>query len=590
MPVVDLRVSLLCTIGFLQLAQLGHAQQEIESAADMLPRSVVLYAESKALGPTVELVLEHPLRARIESLPAYAALMQSNPLKQMKAMVSLLEAGMGGRWPKVLSKLTAGGVAIALDAESEGVALLVRAADPAILQQLRDTVLPMIRGDRNNGASRAPIREGEYRGIPVFAIGDQIRVATSGSWLVVTNKTELGKQILDHYLDGPSRSLAEENPFQQAAEQVSRNATAWAYMDIAALRDSGRAKQLYSGRTDNPLTELLMGGITSNLRHTDFGILEMVVDSDALEISIRTPHQPEWAGEERGYYFGLNGQAQAPALLSVENQVFTASSYRDLSQMWLRAGDLMTDNAVEGLARADSQLTTFFSGKDFGEDILGALEPGLQFVVVRQDFTDMLPCPAITLPAFALKMRMNSPEETQPEFRRVFQSFIGFLNVIGAMKGQPQFDLELEDIRGQGDRAIQIVSARYVPQKGEEGATDAAINFNFAPALVFSGEDLILSSTRRLGRDLAIASSEVDVPKVNTVAKLDVQCLSSILSDNRQQLIAKNMLDKGYSQTAAEGETELILELTRFFTNVSVDLAASAGWLEFGLRVGIQNP
>ena len=46
----------------------------------------------------------------------------------------------------------------------------------------------------------------------------------------------------------------------------------------------------------------------------------------------------------------------------------------------------------------------------------------------------------------------------QPELRRTFQSLIGFLNIVGAMNGQPQLDLDMEK-----SEAAQFVTASYLP-------------------------------------------------------------------------------------------------------------------------------
>ena len=234
-------------------------------------------------------------------------------------------------------------------------------------------------------------------------------------------------------------------------------------------------------------------------------------------------------------------------------------------------GDLLSDRANEQLAVADTQLTTFFSGRDFGEDILGALESNIQIVGNAQNFTETLPQPAIKLPAFAMQFRMRNPEETQPELRRVFQAFVGFLNVTGAMNGQPQLDLGMEKI----DNA-QLITATYVPARDQhEESVSAPIQFNFSPTLAFVGERIILSSTTSLARELVAIEGAVKndtSPESNTASMMDMTTLKQILQANRSQLVAKSMLDKGHSKAAAEGEIGLLLELVGFLRNVRINL------------------
>ncbi len=126
--------------------------------------------------------------------------------------------------------------------------------------------------------------------------------------------------------------------------------------------------------------------------------------------------------------------------------------------MWQRAGDLLSEQNNEELAKADSSLTTLFAGKDFGEDILGAFRPEVQVVVARQEFAQDQPIPAIKLPAFGLVAEMKDAAKMQPELRRIFQSLVGFLNILGAMNGQPQLELDMEK-----NAAAQFVTSSYLP-------------------------------------------------------------------------------------------------------------------------------
>ena len=112
----------------------------------------------------------------------------------------------------------------------------------------------------------------------------------------------------------------------------------------------------------------------------------------------------------------------------------------------------------------------------------------MQLVVARQSFEQDGPQPAIKLPAFAAVFKLNDPEMMRAELGRTFQSLIGFLNVIGAMNGQPQLDL---DIDKQGE--WQVVAASYIPEQ-DANLSRLPINFNFSPTLAFTADDVILSS------------------------------------------------------------------------------------------------
>lgn len=557
-------------------AFVSSANAQSKTAAQLLPKSTVLYTEFPDPPKLIELLLHHPLRSKMEKVDAYRKAIKSPDFLKFQLGVGLFEGHMGMPWNEALAAIGEGGVYFAFDAKSQGAAMLIKAKDLDTLINLRKAVFQAIQVASQGKPD--PIKKGEYRGLTAYEINN-VKLAALDSWLLITNKDDLGKRIIDQHLDGGSDTLANQENFVAATANKPATFTAWSFTDITTIRDAGAMKDLYSGRTDNILAEMLIGGLVSNLKNTPFSTAALSLDNTQLHLSVRTPHSAEWA-VDREYYFGLDnsGQAQEPIVLL--DSIFAFSTYRDLSQMWLRAGDLMSDKANDQLAQADSQLTTFFSGKDFGEDILGSLYPELQFVVTRQNPEDFVVKPAIKLPAFAIVARLRDPDATVPQFRRVFQSFIGFINVLGAMNGQPQLDLAMESIE-----KMKLVTATYVPESDDKDSK-AKINFNFSPSLAFAEDRMVLSSSKQLASDLAQADATATLKpdaagrKPNTVAFLEVPTLREVLSDNRAQLVAQNMLDKGHSQEAAEQEIAVLMAIIDLFQAVDFSLTTTADSLQ----------
>jgi hypothetical protein len=251
--------------------------------------------------------------------------------------------------------------------------------------------------------------------------------------------------------------------------------------------------------------------------------------------------------------------------------------------MWLRAGDLFDENINDGLAEADANLTTFFSGKDFGEDILGALTPQIGFIATKQSFADIMPVPTIKLPQFALVMDLREPESMTRELRRTFQSMIGFFNVIGAMEGRPQLEMDMLKL----DNGAQLVTSTYIPESGEERSTDASILFNFSPSVGFFGSRFVVASTDRFAKELVTSKATSGGPSANTNVSLNAGTLKSVLDENREQLISQNMLSDGNSREEAETAIQLLLEFVGYFEGATVDLKAEDSQLslQFGLQV-----
>ncbi len=582
------------------------ATPDVPPSAKLLPESTVAFAWVDSPSQLVDLVLHHPLRERVESWPAYQQVMEADGLVKFKSGLSIFEAGMGMRWPKFLKQLTEGGLSVALDGESEGMVALVcarpenragenqnQAGEHELLGRLRATVFSLVRGGKPAGAETDPIATEDYSGQTVYSINGDTHWVTLDNWMVLTNKIDLARQVIDRFREEQAACLADEPSFLNAVRQRPADGQAWGYLNVQAVRESGQAQPLMSGRTENVVAEALLGGIVSNLQHTPYATFDLQVDSRGIEARLQTPHQNDWVGEDRAYYFGDGGHGTAPRLLQPERTLFALSTYRDLSQMWLRGGDLMIDKAVDELEQADTQLTTFFSGRDFGDDILSGLGPEIQFVAAQQDFADVLPRPAIKLPAFAFRTRMLTPRETQAEFRRVFQSLIGFINVVGAMQGQPQFDLDQQPLAGG-----QLIAATYVAAPAQRDSTSAAINYNFSPTVAFTDEHFVLSSTTDLARELATGASSSDIVKstlqqldneepANSMAHLNGSLLQAVLKDNHDQLIAQNMLENGHSREEAEGEIGLLMDLLGLIRDADLRLDADASRLRLTFRAAV---
>ena len=566
-------------------------------AVDLLPQSILMCAEVPNLGAVLQQVVDHPLRSRIEAMPAYKTAEKAGGLKQLQVAIKTFEASMEQTWQAALTTLADRGATIAFDSREGGVALLLHSSDIGALERLYNFALTvqLLQGKAAT--------QGDYRGFTAHSLRDDLKMVRMYDWLLLTNKSTLGKAIIDQYLDRKEATLANSKRFAEAwksARSPSQGARVISgFVDIEQIRAAGIAKKIYEERVENLLAEVLFGGILSDLRRTDYSTLALDLEPNRVSLKFAVPHEREWE-PPREYYFGEPELKPAPELLGVADQLFAVSAYRDLSQMWLRSGELVSDKAVDQLAVADTQLTTFFSGRDFGEDILGALHSGLQIVGKMQDYQGVLPQPAIKLPAFAMQFKMKNAEDTQPELRRVFQSLVGFINVTAAMNGQPQLDLGMEKSEG-----IQLVTATFLPKRDQRESRDAAIQFNFSPTLAFSGDRVILSSSTQLARELlerndpkpvqaSVTPNETKPDSqplaTNTIAELNTTTLQRLLQANRTQLVSNNMLEKGHGQAAAEAEIDLLLELIGFMRSFQLKLDVSDSTMQVAASVDIALP
>jgi hypothetical protein len=255
--------------------------------------------------------------------------------------------------------------------------------------------------------------------------------------------------------------------------------------------------------------------------------------------------------------------------------------------MWLHAGDLFDENVNDEMAKAEGVLTTLFSGLDFGEEVLGAIDPGVRLVAVRRDFADGTARPAVRLPAFAAVLRLRDPERMRPRLRRAFQSLVGFLNVQGATQGRPQLDLETTRV---GD--LTLVSATPVPEEDLAGTASGPMALNFSPAIAFVGDRMVLASTRELALELVRGDESAGAARAaaNTRVRLDGAVLRRILEDNRRHLVADDMLKKGRTREESEAAIGTLLDLLGLVKTADLELAVRGGALGLDLRFALHAP
>ncbi len=581
--------------------------QEIEfPAARLLPPTCVLYAQVARPQDLISDVLDHPLRAKIESLQVWQQAITSQPYRNFLTGRKFFEVQMGMDWRPAIEALTAGGVYAALDGPTQGAVLLVRGRDEQVMQTFQMKILELLRLGKD--ADKAT---DDYRGVTVYKL-DKGGAAVVGEWLVVVNKGEPGRFVLDRLLDAQngeqtSETLADNPRLLDAFIRTSspspedKNSEIWAFADLQVIREAEDVNRKLQGSAENPLVEMLVGGIQSALQKTPWVAAQLMTSVKSHErfvgpavetslvsgvsgirLSLTTPFSEDWIPEERHHFFGTEPEGHAPVLPSVTGQILSVAVWRDVSEMWLRAGDLFDENTNDQLANAESTLTTLFAGRDFAEEILGSFQPETGLIVARQDFGDMIPQPAVKLPSFALVLQMREPQKMTRELRRTFQSMIGFFNVIGAMEGRPQLEMNMRAL-GTGE----IVTSQYIPEEDDEDSMAAPLIFNFSPSVAFSGSRFVVSSTAQLAEQLALAITEDSDPQgqPNTAVRLSAGLLQQVLMDNRDQLISQNMLEEGRSREEAETHIDLLLRLVGYFHSVGLQLNRQSDQLKLELDV-----
>jgi hypothetical protein len=558
----------------------SHGQVQNETADNdplrWMPASTLVYLKLEPFGS----LLSHPLRTRIQSHETVQTIWKSEPLQELRGGIAVSELVLGAKMETLARDLTKFGAHLCINDQGE-VVLLSRTRSDRWLKDYIQKIVTLARGE-NNKNKPGKIAETTYRGIRGYEVNKLI-VAQMDEWLLVANKPEIAKATVDQMLDNNKESFVASPFYQRAkdfAQKLDSNANgsvATVYLDLENIRKTKAAwaKKIFSNKPKEFVAELLFGGLLATLEQTPLAIGRLALGESGVNLEFLSPSQTEWFAETREFYVGPNSKGFADRSWQTFHGLASLSTYRNLSELWLRAGDLFDQKVNDQLAQADNTLTTLFSGRDFGTDILGALEPQLQIVSASQSFPNALK-PSIRLPSFALVGKLKEPESMQRDLKRIFQSFVGFLNVVGAMEGQPQLDLESENIG-----KAKIYWAEYVVDKDRKYENGLPLQFNFSPSVAFLDDRVVVSSTLALARQLISEIANPDSkqesswksPPLNTSMELDLAMIREVLLDNRDQLITQNMLEKGHSKKEAQGEVDTLLGLMQLLGSVRGQLS-----------------
>jgi hypothetical protein len=556
----------------------AHAADKI--APELLPASIVGYLEVPQPGQIVDLVLDHSLTAEIIKAPEYQQALQTPDYQKFAATLKQLEDRLGMKWREAAGSLTSGGLTVGFDLPTRGTVALAQAKDEGLAAKAHAALVQLAQETAKEQGNPAAIKQDEHRGVEVYSAGEA-HSATVGKWLIFANKKPLVLAVLDTY-HSQGETLAADSQFQQVAKSRPQSPAAWLYIDLRVLRLTGILKNALNKKSDNPPAEILAGGVLGALPDAPYVTAALDLSPTQIKLTTTLPCDPKAVAKSREFYLGPEAAGRAPPLLATKGTLLSLSTYRDFASLWRHAPDLFDEGINAKFAEAESGLTTIFAGRNFRDEILANVEPGVQIVVARQEFPQEGVTPAIKLPAAAAVFRMRDPAQTARIFKITFQSVIGFLNVAGAQNGVDPLDFNSERF---GD--VLVVSSGYLPPKDEKARGEAGLHYNASPTVAFVGDRFILASAKPIAMQLVeqVQRHEQAAAGANTTARLDGQVGLAALAENREPLVAQNMLQKGHDRTAAEQEIDRVLAALKVFEGASLDLAVADAKLELTAEI-----
>ncbi len=557
-------IAIAVCLGQVGFSPATHAAEPAKAAASrtaeqILPASTVLYVEVTRPQDLFQHVLNHPLGKQLQSTPQYQAFVNSEEGKKVKNIVDYIE---------FIS--TGGSVHLAVDAKSFGAALLVK-VDAAKQKGLEKRVVDFVEKSLADAGNDVKLEPNNYRGINTYRV-DKGGFCTVGPWIVFINNRDFGKTLLDNLLDGSNAPLTANKEYTTAKKQVATGSslpTVWAYGKISLIRSMGLMNAILKDKSDNIGLEFIAGGVLETLRHTPYVTASIDIKADALSVSLATPFDSKKIPSTRMFYFSSDRKGSASKELRPEGTLLTITTHRDAAGMFRAIDELFTENVAAEFTKGESQLSTFFGGRDFVDDILGNIRPQIQIIAARQKYTAVTP--AIKYPAGAMVVRLKKADElTQAQFKSAFMSLMSIINLDGMNKGRSMLLLDIEKHNG-----ANVYTSKYSVDPETTKKDAAEEHYNFSPTMAVYKDWIIVSSTNQLAKQLVdeAKKSSDELIKSNTRIQLDAKIGHQMLVDNREQLIANNQIEKGHSRTAAANEIDWLLAALKYVKGADIDLS-----------------
>lgn len=569
--------------------RVGQAGEALPPVAQWIPEDAVLVLEVAHPREVLDVLLAPGVLKRIAESPGWKQFQASPNYREFQQGVQFLEKSLQTKWPDGLKKLFGRGLTISVHPK-QAVLVAVESEDPAMLQQLHEILRGFATLEAAKQKQSDRVKSIEYRGQSCWSFGPQEAHCLMGSRLLLSNKLELLKQVLDRRAEHHLDRLAEQSWYQAAQQALGSQKLATFYANMKVLRLLPGVQKALQQRTE-PLAALLLAVLSESLQEANWLALGLSVEKDTLLLEAKTDGRLAQQSIAQfslpPSHLGALPPVEVPRLLA------SMSFYRDLEGFYA-AKDKLFPERTAGLIFFENMMGIFFTGRDLTEEVLGQLSPEVRLVVAGQEYDPAIGIPQIQLPAFAAIFRMKEPEKFFEVLEEAWQKALGLINFTRGQQAQPGLIMD-KGFHGQVKYTVAYFSAK---EQKDRKALD--VRFNFRPTLARTGPFAILSSTEQLACDLIDALQKelkqspsgqpLPLPGVHSVLELRPSQIASLLRTNREILVRQNMVEKGNTRQQAENEIDMLITLLAAVQNLKLQISAPAEGTQATLKAKLQLP
>jgi hypothetical protein len=559
------------------------AGQTLPPAIQWVPEDAVISLELSEPKALLELLAGKKATAAITALPLYQQQASKPQFAEFLNIVRFLETTLDTDWRTGLAKLTGGGITLAVCPE-DTVLLIIDAEDEHMLERLHEVLLNIARSEAEKQGQPGRVASTQYEDVTAWTFNSEEAHAIIGKRLVIANRPEGLKAVLELRSESENASLASNPTYQAAKQAAGPDAVAAVFADLKLLMQIPDIAQLLEQPRENPLAALAFAGIVEAVRDSNWLALGLSIQDRTLVLRASTDGKT--VAKTSPAAFALPKEPGEGALpnLFVPRRIAALTLYRDLHQFYAAKDDLFPER-TSGLIFFENMMGIFFSGRDLTNEVLAETKPEIRFVVAEQEYDPAIGTPRVKLPAFAAILRLRDPEQFDEVVEEAWQKAVGLINFTRGQQAMPGLIID-RPIHEETKLTVAYFSTSQIEDK-----TNLDQRFNIRPALAMPGRYLILSSTDGLARDLVDAlGREMEqtvqpLAETHSLVEIEGGQLASILQANREALVRGDMIKKGSTQEQAETGIDMLITVIEFVERFKLGIGMHDGLTQARLEL-----
>jgi hypothetical protein len=537
------------------LALLFPASARADGPKDPLrfvPKQAEVVAKIESPRALLEAIEKHELVQEALKISGIRELYDSTNQRRLYQLIAYFEKELGKNKYELLDALTGGGVVVAGKFSSPaGVMVAVQTQDEQLLKRFVKMLHELAEKELARLEVKEPIRKTTYDGIETYRFGPVNAALVDGA-VILASEDKILKTALDQHLGKQAKEPLSDVPaFQEGRKSIPAGAHVWTWLNLEAVKQLPNFKTGFEAGSQDPNVMILFGGLIDVIKRSPYVSASISQEKSDWQVRVRMPRGREGMSGISKMVVPQNDAGSLP-LLQPPRTLASISYFMDLGQFWEHREKIFNKKQVEELDKAEKQSGKFLGGVKLGT-LLQQSGNHHRVVFASPEKSPYKTPPTTKIPSFAVVL-----DTRDPQFAKSMNFILRGVALIGTFASKSGLKLVEEEHAG-----CKMVCYYFPEDKSFEGDPNG-IRFNFSPCFVPVGDQLVMSSTVELGKDL-IDELKRGSKSQSQPATMRTQLYASgaarALRDTEEQVMTQLILTQALPPAAAREEVRKIIAL-----------------------------